>query len=82
MLVLLYWYLVLGIVFGLFTTYRTLKKFGSWEALCDDFNTKVRQDDTPKLSPKVAMFLLPFVYMAVFSIMWMPFLIYLESRKK
>lgn len=82
MLLLVYWYLILGIAFGFFTTYMTLKKFGNWEALCDDFNTKVAQDDIPALSPKVAMFLIPFMYMAVFSIMWMPFLVYVGSQKK
>lgn len=66
---------------GFFINCAIISKFKTWEALAADFNTNVGQDEI-KLSPKVAMFLVPVICMSVFSIIWMPFLIYVGSQKK
>ncbi|MNQ60608.1 hypothetical protein D3C85_748920 [compost metagenome] len=67
---------------GFFVNYMLIKKYKSWTALCDDFNKVVVQDEFPKLTPKVAMVFVPLICMSVFSIIWMPFLIYVGSQKK
>lgn len=85
MLIFLYWYMLIGIAFGMFVIYAILKKLGDWQAFCDEFNaieTKFDHDDSFKLTPSVATWLIPLVFITLFAVIWMPFLIYIGSKKQ
>lgn len=82
---LLFWYMVIGVCFGFLTCYAVLKKYGTWQAICKDFNsmeTKFDKEDQWQMTPNVAMVLLPLAFMVMFAFAWMPFLIYLGSKRK
>lgn len=84
MLTFLYWYMLIGIVFGMFTVYLFVKHLGGWQAFCDEFNaieTKFDHDDSFKLTPSVAVWLIPLVSITLFAVIWMPFIIYIGSKK-
>lgn len=81
MLVFLWWYLFSGCLVGLFVNYMLIKDYGSWKSLCDDFNNNVVRGEFPELTPKVAMVIVPIICTILFSIIWMPFIIYAGSKK-
>lgn len=81
MVVFLWLYLLCGCLTGFFISYMLIKDYGTWEALCYDFNNNVVKGEFTELTPKVAMVLVPIICMSVFSIIWMPFIIYIGSKK-
>lgn len=79
-MVLLYWYAVIGVVFGLCIAYAMVDMWG-WKHLCEDFN-KTTDSEKYKFNYSISQFKIVFPLLMVFltTFTW-PYFIYTVIKK-